>query len=91
MLCILAGCSLAILGIGLSLPDQWLRGFKLVNGSLYHFSQSGSMNTGWFVDDGTWYCANGSGAIRTGWFYFDSSWYLLDSTIMAPCSKDFSL
>ena len=54
-------------------------GFKLVNGALYHFSQSGSMSTGWFVDDGTWYCANGSGAIRTGWFYFDSSWYLLDS------------
>lgn len=53
-------------------------GFKLVNGALYHFSQSGSMSTGWFVDDGTWYCANATGAIRAGWFYYGSNWYWLD-------------
>lgn len=53
-------------------------GFRLVNGSLYHFSESGSMSSGWFINDGAWYCSNASGEIRTGWFYNGSSWYLLD-------------
>lgn len=56
--------------------NEW----QLVNGSWYHFNESGLMQTGWILTaDGRWYYLDLlSGAMRTGWNFINGKWYYLD-------------
>lgn len=56
-------------------------GWRLINGSWYHFSSSGYMSTGWVNDNGTWYYMDKqSGAMKTGWINDNNTWYYLNSS-----------
>ena len=48
---------------GSHIVNEW----KQINGTWYHFDNSGVMQTGWIKENGTWYYLNKSGAMQTGW------------------------
>ena len=70
--------------------DQWLyqledgshivNEWKKINGTWYHFDNSGLMQTGWVKDNGTWYYLNQSGAMQTGWVKDNGTWYYLNDS-----------
>ena len=56
---------------GSHIVNEW----KQINGTWYHFDNSGVMQTGWIKENGTWYYLNKSGAMETGWFTVSDKWY----------------
>ena len=56
---------------GSHIVNEW----KQINGTWYHFDNSGVMQTGWVKENGTWYYLNQSGAMETGWFTVSDKWY----------------
>lgn len=62
--------------------NSWSIGWRQIDGTWYHFDETGYMNTGWINDNGTWYYASQSGAMQTGWVIDYSAgygqWYFTD-------------
>jgi|GEM_PF-1019530 len=54
-------------------------GWKQVDGTWYHFDESGKMQTGWVkAEDSKWYYMNTDGAMENGWLKdSDGKWYNL--------------
>ena len=61
---------------GSHIVNEW----KQINGTWYHFDNSGVMQTGWIKDKGTWYYLNKSGAMQTGWVKENGTWYYLNDS-----------
>ena len=59
---------------GSHIINEW----KQINGTWYHFDNSGLMQTGWIKENGTWYYLNDSGAMQTGWVKDKGTWYYLN-------------
>ena len=59
---------------GSHIVNEW----KQINGTWYHFDNSGVMQTGWIKENGTWYYLNKSGAMQTGWVKENGTWYYLN-------------
>ena len=59
---------------GSHIVNEW----KQINGTWYHFDNSGLMQTGWIKENGTWYYLNDSGAMQTGWVKENGTWYYLN-------------
>ena len=59
---------------GSHIVNEW----KQINGTWYHFDNSGLMQTGWIKENGTWYYLNDSGAMQTGWVKDKGTWYYLN-------------
>ena len=60
---------------GSHIVNEW----KQINGTWYHFDNSGVMQTGWIKENGTWYYLNKSGAMQTGWVKENGTWYYLNN------------
>ncbi len=56
------------------------KGWFLLDGTWYHFNDSGHMNVGWLLLDTTWYYLGDDGKMRTGWQYIDNEWYYMDQS-----------
>lgn len=54
--------------------------WRLVNNHWYHFSNNGSVHTGWYQSAiGAWYYLNHDGAAQTGWYQSAvGAWYYFD-------------
>ena len=61
---------------GSHIVNEW----KQINGTWYHFDNSGLMQTGWIKENGTWYYLNDSGAMQTGWVKENGTWYYLNNS-----------
>ena len=61
---------------GSHIVNEW----KQINGTWYHFDNSGVMQTGWIKENGTWYYLNKSGAMQTGWVKENGTWYYLNDS-----------
>ena len=61
---------------GSHIVNEW----KQINGTWYHFDNSGVMQTGWIKENGTWYYLNKSGAMQTGWVKENGTWYYLNQS-----------
>ena len=61
---------------GSHIVNEW----KQINGTWYHFDNSGVMQTGWIKENGTWYYLNDSGAMQTGWVKENGTWYYLNNS-----------
>ena len=61
---------------GSHIVNEW----KQINGTWYHFDNSGVMQTGWIKENGTWYYLNQSGAMQTGWVKENGTWYYLNDS-----------
>ena len=61
---------------GSHIVNEW----KQINGTWYHFDNSGVMQTGWIKENGTWYYLNKSGAMQTGWIKENGTWYYLNKS-----------
>ena len=61
---------------GSHIVNEW----KQINGTWYHFDNSGVMQTGWIKENGTWYYLNKSGAMQTGWVKDKGTWYYLNNS-----------
>ena len=61
---------------GSHIVNEW----KQINGTWYHFDNSGVMQTGWIKENGTWYYLNKSGAMQTGWVKENGTWYYLNKS-----------
>ena len=61
---------------GSHIVNEW----KQINGTWYHFDNSGVMQTGWIKENGTWYYLNKSGAMQTGWVKDKGTWYYLNDS-----------
>ena len=61
---------------GSHIVNEW----KQINGTWYHFDNSGLMQTGWIKENGTWYYLNDSGAMQTGWVKENGIWYYLNQS-----------
>ena len=61
---------------GSHIVNEW----KQINGTWYHFDNSGVMQTGWIKENGTWYYLNDSGAMQTGWVKDKGTWYYLNNS-----------
>ena len=61
---------------GSHIVNEW----KQINGTWYHFDNSGVMQTGWIKENGTWYYLNDSGAMQTGWVKNKGTWYYLNDS-----------
>ena len=61
---------------GSHIVNEW----KQINGTWYHFDNSGLMQTGWIKENGTWYYLNDSGAMQTGWVKDKGTWYYLNDS-----------
>ena len=61
---------------GSHIVNEW----KQINGTWYHFDNSGVMQTGWIKENGTWYYLNDSGAMQTGWVKDKGTWYYLNDS-----------
>lgn len=59
--------------------NSWSIGWRQIDGTWYHFDETGYMSTGWINDNGTWYFAEGSGAMLTGVIKVDGQTYYLQS------------
>lgn len=64
--------------------NSWSIGWRQIDGTWYHFDETGYMSTGWINDNGTWYYAAQSGAMQTGWVIDYSAgygqWYFTDQS-----------
>lgn len=58
---------------GFYIYNDWAK----INGSWYHFDNSGYMQTGWIKVGGYWYYLNANGAMKTGWLKDNGKWYYL--------------
>ena len=61
---------------GSHIVNEW----KQINGTWYHFDNSGVMQTGWIKENGTWYYLNDFGAMQTGWVKENGTWYYLNQS-----------
>ena len=61
---------------GSHIVNEW----KQINGTWYHFDNSGLMQTGWIKENGTWYYLNDTGAMQTGWVKENGTWYYLNDS-----------
>lgn len=61
--------------------DAMQTGIRMIDGTPYLLTSSGSMAVGWGIDPetGRWCLADGSGELQTGWKRLGSGWYLMDS------------
>lgn len=75
------------------------KGWKLINGSWYNFTNDGKMQVSWIEDNGNWYYlwSNGTMAYDSwlqkpyGWYYFDSTGKMVyDSTTIGKRGYDFT-
>lgn len=61
--------------------DSWSIGWRQIDGTWYHFDETGYMSTGWVIDYsagyGQWYFMDQSGAMKTGWMQDAGKWYFL--------------
>ncbi|MDU1509885.1 MAG: N-acetylmuramoyl-L-alanine amidase family protein [Clostridium butyricum] len=64
--------------------NSWSIGWRQIDGTWYHFDETGYMSTGWINDNGTWYYSAQSGAMQTGWVIDYSAgygqWYFMDQS-----------
>ena len=61
---------------GSHIVNEW----KQINGTWYHFDNSGVMQTGWIKENGTWYHFDNSGVMQTGWIKENGTWYYLNKS-----------
>lgn len=61
--------------------NSWSIGWRQIDGTWYHFDETGYMSTGWVIDYsagyGQWYFMDQSGAMKTGWMQDAGKWYFL--------------
>ncbi|WP_027636906.1 N-acetylmuramoyl-L-alanine amidase family protein [Clostridium butyricum] len=61
--------------------NSWSIGWRQIDGTWYHFDETGYMSTGWVIDYsagyGQWYFMDQSGAMKTGWMQDSGKWYFL--------------
>lgn len=61
--------------------NSWSIGWRQIDGTWYHFDETGYMSTGWVIDYsagyGQWYFMDQSGAMKTGWMKDAGKWYFL--------------
>lgn len=61
--------------------NSWSIGWRQIDGTWYHFDETGYMSTGWVIDYsagyGQWYFMDPSGAMKTGWMQDAGKWYFL--------------
>ncbi|MDK2828191.1 MAG: hypothetical protein PWP67_994 [Clostridium butyricum] len=68
--------------------NSWSIGWRQIDGTWYHFDETGYMSTGWVIDYsagyGQWYFMDQSGAMKTGWVIDYSAgygqWYFTDQS-----------
>ena len=60
---------------GKALKDTWQR----INGRMYHFDQTGIMNTGWFTAEGKVQYLDENGGLVVGWKMIGDKWYYFES------------
>ncbi len=60
---------------GKSVRNAWRR----VGGKMYHFDNTGIMDTGWYTDAGGTRYLEESGALITGWRKLDGCWYYFEN------------
>ena len=60
---------------GKPVKNAWRR----INEKMYHFDETGIMETGWYTDGGGTRYLEESGALITGWKQLDETWYYFES------------
>ena len=64
--------------------NSWSIGWRQIDGTWYHFDETGYMSTGWVIDYsagyGQWYFMDQSGAMKTGWINDAGTWYFAEAS-----------
>ncbi len=69
----------ALAGISCLFPVFAVSAAWVHTGTVWSYTDSGRLMTGWQKINGVWYYFNGSGVMQTGWQKINGSWYYLGS------------